>query len=131
MELHQRYLSPRVVHLTRGLKPIMKQPEKIMPLTAVRVLEIGIGSGSNLPFYAPGRIKYLWALDPHREILRLAESKIETVDFNVEIIEAPAEDIPLDKASADTVLLTHTLCTIPDIRLALKRFDACSNPRPG
>ena len=120
MGIYQKYLLPRIVHFTCGLKPPMKQREKIVPLAEGRVLEIGIGSGLNLPFYTPGKVKHLWGLDPSQEMWALAQKKLGVLDFDVEFIEAPAEDIPLDDGSADTVLITYTLCTIPDVRPALE-----------
>lgn len=120
MGIYQKYLLPRIVNFTCGLKPTMKQREKIVPLAEGRVLEIGIGSGLNLPFYTPGRVKHLWGLDPSQEMWALAQKKLGILDFDVEFIEAPAEDIPLDDGSADTVLITYTLCTIPDVGSALE-----------
>lgn len=106
----------------------MKQREKIVPLAKGRVLEIGIGSGLNLPFYTPGRVKHLWGLDPSHEMWALAQKKLGIVDFDVEFIEAPAENIPLDDGSADTILITYTLCTIPDIRSALEEARRVLKP---
>ncbi len=120
MGIYQKYLLPRIVNFTCGLKPTMKQRENIVPLAEGRVLEIGIGSGLNLPFYTPGRVKHLWGLDPSQEMWALAQKKLGILDFDVEFIEAPAEDIPLDDGSADTVLITYTLCTIPDVGSALE-----------
>jgi ubiquinone/menaquinone biosynthesis C-methylase UbiE len=119
MNLYQRYLLPRVVNFTCGLKPMMRQREKIVPLAEGRVLEIGIGSGLNLPFYTPGRVKHLWGLDPSQEMWALAQTKPKILDFDIEFIEAPAENIPLEASSADTVLITYTLCSIPDVLSAL------------
>jgi ubiquinone/menaquinone biosynthesis C-methylase UbiE len=120
MGIYQKYVLPRFVNFTCGLKPTMKQREKIVPLAQGRVLEIGIGSGLNLPFYTPGRVKHLWGLDPSPEMWALAQKKLGTLDFDVEFLEAPAEDIPLDDGSVDTVLITYTLCTIPDVPAALE-----------
>lgn len=98
---------------------MMKQREKIVPLAEGRVLEIGIGSGLNLPYYPSSKIKHLWGLDPSRETWALARKKHMKFDFNIEFIEASAEDIPLDSGCADTVLITYTICTIPDAISAL------------
>jgi len=98
----------------------MKQREKVVPLAAGRVLEIGIGSGLNLPYFSPGKVQHLWGLEPSREMRALADKNMRPVDFDVEFIEASAGAIPLDDDSADTVLITYTLCTIPDVLPALE-----------
>lgn len=120
MNIYEKFLLPRLVNFTCGLKPMMKQREKVVPLAEGRVLEIGIGSGLNLPYYTSDKIKHLWGLDPSRETWALARDKYMEIDFNIEFIEAFAEDIPLDSGSADTVLITYTICTIPDAISALK-----------
>ena len=120
MNVYEKYLLPRLVNFTCGMKPMMKQRAKVVPLAEGRVLEIGIGSGLNLPYYTSGKIKHLWGLDPSRETWALARDKHSKLDFNIEFIEASAEDIPLDNGSADTVLVTYTICTIPDAIAALK-----------
>jgi ubiquinone/menaquinone biosynthesis C-methylase UbiE len=119
MGFYRKYMLPGITHFTCGLKPMMKQREKVVPLAAGRVLEIGFGTGLNLPYYLPGRVEHLWGLDPSREMLALAEKQGMPVDFDVEFIEAPAESIPLDRDSADSVVITYTLCTIPDVLSAL------------
>lgn len=119
MSIYRRRVLPFLVHFCCGLKPAMKQREKVVPLAAGRVLEVGIGSGLNLPLYASARVKHLWGLDPSREMWSLARKKLRTVDLDVEFVEASAEAIPLDSGSVDTVLVTYSLCTIPDASRAL------------
>ena len=128
MNIYEKYLLPRLVNFACGLKPMMKQREKVVPLAEGRVLEIGIGSGLNLPFYAPGKVKHLWGLDPSKETWALAHDKRSGLDFEVEFIEASAEDIPLDAASADSVLITYTICTVPDAIFALKEARRVLKP---
>ena len=129
MNIYQKYLLPRIVNFTCGLKPMMKQREKIVPQAEGRVLEIGIGSGLNLPFYSPEKVKHVWGLDPSRETWTLAQDRVGKLGFDVEFVEAPAEAIPLERASADTVLITYTICTIADVISALE--EARRVLRPG
>ena len=128
MGIYQTYVLPRIVHLACGLKPTMKQREKVVPLAKGRVVEIGVGSGLNLPFYTPGNVEHLWAIDPSREMWALASESLEVPDFDVEFIEAPAEEIPLGDNCADTVLVTYTLCTIPDVQSALVEIRRVLKP---
>ena len=119
MGIYKKYILPRVVHYTCGHKPLMKQREKVVPLAEGKVLEIGIGSGLNLPFYSAEQVQHVWGLDPSPEMLALARKNLDTVEFAVEFIEASAEEIPLDDEIVDTVLVTYTLCTVPQTLLAL------------
>ena len=72
MGLYDRYLLPRVVHLTCSAKPTTRQRQKLVPRARGDVLEVGIGSGLNLPFYDPTKITKVWGLDPSREMTEMA-----------------------------------------------------------
>jgi len=128
MGLYAKYVMPRVTHLLCSTKPIWRQREKIVPLAEGRVLEVGIGSGLNLPFYATGKVQHLWGLDPSKELWALAGQAVAQAEFDVEFIEAAADEIPLDDASADTVLVTYTLCSIPGILPALGEMRRVLKP---
>jgi ubiquinone/menaquinone biosynthesis C-methylase UbiE len=119
MGLYSKHLLPRIVHFTCGMKLLMRQRAKLVPLAEGRVLEIGAGSGLNLPFYDAHKVSRLWALEPSIEIWKLAEIETRRLAFPVEYVPARAESIPLDNDSADTVVITYSLCTIPDVRAAL------------
>lgn len=128
MGIYQTHVLPRIVHLACGSKPPMKQREKVVPLARGRVLEIGIGTGLNLPFYRSDRVEHLWGLDPSREMWALAKKPPESHGFGIEFVEAPAEDIPLDDNCADTVLITYALCTIPEVKPALEEIRRVLKP---
>jgi len=115
MGIYDKYVLPKIVHFVCGMKPTMKQREKVVPLVHGRVLEIGLGSGLNLPYYDSSRVKHVWGLDPSREMWAIAEKRVNGVDLDVEFLEGDAANIPLDDGSADTVLITYTLCTIPEV----------------
>ena len=120
MGIYSKYVLPRVVHHVCGQKPAMKQRGKIIPQAAGRVLEIGIGSGLNIPYYNSGRVSHLWGLDPSREAWAIARRNAREHHLDAEFIESGAESIPLGDDSADTVVMTYTLCTIPDAVAALE-----------
>jgi len=113
MGIYSKHVLPHVIHFACGLKPNMRQREKVVPLASGEVLEIGVGSGLNLPFYDPSRVTRLWGLEPAAEMRRLAAGAVRRLPFKFEFIERPGEEIPLDANSVDTVLITYTLCTIP------------------
>ena len=100
----------------------MRQREKLVPLASGRVLEVGMGSGLNLPFYDARRVTKVWGLEPSPEMSKMASSAVEAVAFDVEFVSAGGEQIPLDSESFDTVLMTFTLCTIPDAERALREI---------
>ena len=128
MGLYQRYVLPHVVHYACGQKPAMKQRRKLIPLATGRVLEIGIGSGLNIPWYDPDRVEHLWGLDPSRDMWAIAQQNAQEHHLDAEFIEASAESIPLETDSADTVVITYTLCTIPGVAPALAEIRRVLKP---
>jgi len=120
MGFYDRHVLPRFINCACGAKPIMKQREKVVPLASGTVLEIGIGTGLNLPYYDASRVDRLIGLDPSEASWKLAGARAAQLDFEVEFIGLPGEEIPLDDASVDTVVVTFSLCTIPDPVTALK-----------
>jgi ubiquinone/menaquinone biosynthesis C-methylase UbiE len=122
MGLYSKYILPKVVHLTCSMKPNMRQRGKVVPLARGRVLEVGIGSGLNLPFYDRSKVTRVWGLDPSPEMMRMARKAAQAVPFDVEFIGLPIEEIPLDDSTVDTVVVTYTLCTIPDTERALRQI---------
>ena len=128
MGLYTRFILPKVVDFTCSLKPNMRQRAKVVPFALGNVLEVGFGSGLNLPFYDKTKVQHIWALDPYREMWALAEKRVRGTDLPVEFLNATAEQIPLPNRSADTVLVTFTLCTLPDVRRALREMARVLKP---
>jgi SAM-dependent methyltransferase len=128
MSLYERFVLPRVVDFACAAKPAMRQRAKIVPAAQGRVLEIGFGSGLNLPFYDPDRVEHLWALEPSPRMWQLASERVGAARFPVEFVEASADAIPLPDRSADTVLVTYTMCTLPDVVAALGEVDRLLKP---
>jgi len=119
MGLYDKYLLPKIINLSCGTKPVRRQREKVVPLAEGRVLEIGIGSGLNLTHYDAQKVERIFGLDPAPEMLTYARKVAEGLSIPVEFLALEGENIPLDKHSVDTVLVTYTLCTIPDAITAL------------
>lgn len=119
MGFYDKYLLPKLVHFTCGQNPNMRQREKVVPLARGRVLEVGIGSGLNIPFYDASKVEHLWGLDPSAEMWSIAHKNASEHHIDTEFIQSGAEAIPLDNDSADTVIMTYTMCSIPDIRPAM------------
>lgn len=128
MGLYSRYILPKVVHFTCGLKPNMRQREKVVPRARGRVLEIGIGSGLNLPYYDSAKVSKVWGLDPSPEMTQIARRAAASLPFEVEFIGLPGDEIPLEDSSVDTVVVTYTLCTISDTTSALRQISRVLRP---
>ncbi|TAK44484.1 MAG: class I SAM-dependent methyltransferase [Betaproteobacteria bacterium] len=128
MGLYSRYILPGLIHFTCGSKPNMRQRAKVVPRARGCVLEVGIGSGLNLPFYDSTRVSKLWGLDPTPEMTRMARRAVRSLSFEVEFIGLPGDAIPLEDNSVDTVLVTYTLCTIPDTTPALRQMSRVLRP---
>ena len=114
MGFYDKHILPRFINCACGTKPIMKQREKVVPRASGTVLEIGIGTGLNLPYYDATRVERLIGLDPSEKSWELAGKRAAHLEFDVEFIGLPGEQIPLEDGSVDTVLVTFSLCTIPD-----------------
>ena len=119
MGFYKNYVVPRFINCACGTKPIMRQREKVVPLAHGTVLEIGVGTGLNLPHYDASRVDKVYGLDPSEQSWRLAGERVQGLDFDVEFIGLPGEQIPLEDNSVDTVMVTYSLCTIPDPVTAL------------
>ena len=113
MNLYDRYLLPMLVHRTCSATTTMRQRAKVVLLARGDVLEVGFGSGLNLPFYDPSKVTKLWGLDPSAELTRMALQAARDAAFEVKLVPAGSEEIPLDADRFDTAVLTYTLCTIP------------------
>ncbi len=119
MSFYERHVLPRLLDLVMRDPDMAALRARFVPLAEGRVLEIGIGSGLNLPFYRPGAVSTLFGLDPSDRLRRLASRRLGQVPFPVALLGFSAEGIPLGDRSVDCVVSTWTLCSIPDAGKAL------------
>ena len=129
MGWYDRYVLPRLIDLSCGTRPAMRQREKVIPRARGRVLELGIGSGLNLPYYDPDRVQRVFGLDPSTELWSLAQTRVADSPLELDFLEAGAEAVPLADNSVDTVVATYTLCTLPDVAVALAEVRRVLRPR--
>lgn len=120
MSWYERRVLPSLINFACASKPTRKQREKIVPRATGDVLEIGFGSGLNLPYYDRDKVRRIWGLEPSEGMHRLASDAIGKAGLDIELIGLPCEEIPLDNDSADTVLVTYTLCSIDELAPALE-----------
>jgi ubiquinone/menaquinone biosynthesis C-methylase UbiE len=126
--LYSRFVLPRLTHLACSARPNRRQRDKVVPRARGEVLEIGFGSGLNLPHYDPAEVSRIWALEPHPGMRRLAASAVASSPIEIEFLDLPAEEIPLADGSVDTVLMTYTLCSIADPQAALAAMARVLKP---
>jgi ubiquinone/menaquinone biosynthesis C-methylase UbiE len=127
MSFYRRRVLPYLVHLAMRQNQLVPFRRRVIGAAEGRVLEIGIGSGLNLPLYGPTAGAVI-GLEPSPELLRMARERGARAAVRVELLEASAETIPLDDHSVDTVVTTWTLCSIPDAPRALAEMRRVLKP---
>jgi len=101
------------------MKPLEKVRHRVVPNAAGRVLEIGVGTGLNAEIYDPSKVLELVGVEPDPYMIKRARPRFDKADYAVELLQLGAEDMPFDDAHFDAVVVTFTLCTIPDVEGAI------------
>jgi ubiquinone/menaquinone biosynthesis C-methylase UbiE len=127
MSFYQRHVLPYLLHLAMRQKQLVPFRQRVIGAAEGRVLEIGIGSGLNLPLYGPN-VRSVVGLEPSPELMRMARERGRAASTSIEFLEASAEAIPLGGGSVDAVVTTWTLCTIPDATGALTEMRRVLKP---
>ena len=127
MSFYQEQIVPMLISLAMRQKNLAAYRRRVVPAADGRVLEIGVGSGLNLPLYG-ANVRQVIGLDPSAKLLRMARRVGSRVARPVEFVEGSAEQIPLETASVDTVVMTWTLCSIPDPVGALRDMRRVLKP---
>ena len=127
MGFYQDQILPFVIHLAMRQRNLAAYRNRVVPAAEGRVLEIGIGSGLNLPFYTR-KAERVIGLDPSPKLLSMARQAARQSMGAVEFLEGSAEAIPLADRSVDTVVTTWTLCSIPNASGALGEMRRVLKP---
>jgi len=128
MGLYSKFVLPYLTDFAMRDKAATARRSELIPSANGIVLEIGIGSGLNLPFYTLA-VKHLCAVDPSPELLSMARKKAERLTFPVELRCESAERLSLDGRSVDTIVMTWALCTISDPARALREMGRVLKPQ--
>ena len=128
MGFYRDQIIPWLIHLSMRQPRLTPYRSRVVSAASGRVLEIGIGSGLNLPFYG-NKVSELIGLDPSAKLLDMIRRAGGWRSAPLALIEGTAEAIPLEGRSVDTVVTTWTMCTIPEVRRALQ--EMCRVLRPG
>ena len=111
-----------------GVSLFSRQRQKLIPLAHGRVLEVGLGTGRNLPFYDRQRVSQVVGVDPALSLHPIARRRVLASGLDVELMGLSAERLPASDASFDTVVSTYTLCSIPDPVAALREMRRVLKP---
>lgn len=127
MAFYANHILPRIID--RGMRnDFMAEHRKLAaPLATGRVLEVGMGSGLNIPFYG-SKVEHFFGLEPSAHLRDKAQPLADEAAFPVEFVDAGAEDIPLETDSIDTVVSSWTVCSIPDVEQALAEVRRVLQP---
>jgi ubiquinone/menaquinone biosynthesis C-methylase UbiE len=127
VNFYQDRVLPYLVHWSMRQPTFKEYRARLLPGAEGCVLEIGVGSGLNLPFYGD-TVRHLIGLEPSPKLLSMARRAGNAASQAIELLQASAEAIPLESKSVDTVVSTWTLCSIPDVDGALGEMRRVLKP---
>ncbi|MGD1854217.1 MAG: class I SAM-dependent methyltransferase [Leptolyngbyaceae cyanobacterium] len=118
MGLYSRLIFPRLLDLTMSGQELSQYRHSLLQSVRGNVLEIGFGTGLNIPHYGEG-VTAITAIDPNEGMAAIAASRVDSSAIPITLKTASAEALPMDTAVFDAVVCTWTLCSIPNIEQAL------------
>ena len=128
MNPYERYVLPKLIDVACSAGNVMKARSKIVPQALGEVLEVGIGSGLNLPFYDAKRVSSIVGIDPAAQMQTLARKRASDIRIPVEMIAVDVQGIHADTDQFDTIVMTFTLCSIDDPISALQEMARVLKP---
>lgn len=123
---YQRIILPWLLNKEMGSEGLKQIRQEVLVDASGIVLEIGVGPGYNLPLYK--NISKLYALEPSKELIEIARTRAEGLQFSIEFLNSGAENISLPSQSVDTVVSTWTLCSVDDIKKVLSEIRRVLKP---
>jgi ubiquinone/menaquinone biosynthesis C-methylase UbiE len=127
MGWYERKILPRLIETACSQKPMRELRDRYVPRASGAVLEIGIGSGLNLPHYGE-EVTSITGLDPHAELTARARQRASGLATPVSLLQISGEEIPADDARFDSIVCTWTLCSIPNVYAALREMRRVLRP---
>lgn len=128
MKFYDKYVLPSLINWVCGMDNHLQQRKKVVPFAAGKVLEIGIGPGLNLSIYDSEKVQQLIGIDPFVDTWKKGVVDESKLPFQFEFIKASAEELPFNDDAFDMVVVTYSLCTIPDGVKALKEMNRVLKP---
>jgi len=127
MGFYSDYILPGLLDKAMRQPDVLKLRRKLVPQARGNVLEIGIGSGVNLPLYSRD-VTAVHGIEPSKGLRHKAEEEARGCDVPLNLVDAIAEDLPFDNQSFDTVISTWTMCTIPGLEQAFEEIRRVIKP---
>jgi len=127
MGFYDEHVLPRMINVACGVKPLRTLRERTCEGLHGRVLEVGFGSGLNIPYYPPG-VTSVAAIEPADTGWKLAGRRVSAAPVPIERTGLDGQTLPLSDNSCDAALSTYTLCTIPDVTAALDELRRVLKP---
>ncbi|WP_372071418.1 class I SAM-dependent methyltransferase [Tistrella mobilis] len=127
MGFYGKHILPRLTHMAMRQEQLTPYRRRTVSGAEGCVLEIGVGSGLNLPLYSDKVIRVI-GVDPSAELLRIAADAARGAQPDVELIEGLAETMPLENASVDSVVVTWSLCSVTDPKRVLDEVRRVLKP---
>ena len=127
MNLYDRWVLPPILDLVMRQRPLQKYRREVVAAANGRVLEVGVGSGLNFPLYDK-RVEIVFGIDPSPRLLAIARRRAAAAGVRAEFLQGSASAIPLADNTMDTVVMTWTLCSIPDPLAALREMRRVLKP---
>ena len=125
-KLYQQHIFPHLLNQVMQTPSLMDLRRELLLDISGEVLEIGFGTGLNLPFYQS--VDKLYALEPNADIFKLAETRIQQAAFPVEHIQASAETLPFAENNLENIVSTWTLCSIAELEQSLQEIYRVLQP---
>jgi ubiquinone/menaquinone biosynthesis C-methylase UbiE len=125
--IYAEHVLPRIVNAACGVKSADPLRQRVCERLEGEVVEIGFGSGLNVPFY-PAGVTRVAAVEPADVGWKLAEKRLRATTVPVERSGLDGQSLPFEDSSFDTALSTWTLCTIPDVATALSEVRRVLKP---
>ena len=127
MSFYDQWILPPLLDLAMSQRQLRRYRRALLPGARGRVLEVGVGSGLNLPYYGAG-VESVIGIDPSPRLLAMARRVARSLPLDAELLLGSAAKIPLATGSVDTVVMTWTLCSIPDPPTALREMRRVLRP---
>ena len=126
-KFYEKYVLPKIINCACGTKPILIQRQKIVPSASGVILEIGVGSGVNIPYYSNSNVKKLIGLDLQQDNWDQPYKIAKKSNISIDLLQGDGEELPIPNNSIDTVLITYTMCTISNVQRTLAEIKRVLN----